>query len=487
MDRLWILAAVAVATWIAPAEATGALEVGYAAVEIDNGRPSCSVEVPFCVVDANFEESVGDWRVNASQEIRLIRLRVLPRGDVIPLLPDEGIAIRGSDIYVQNPVFALLTEGPAGAGPLPHEGSPYRTEFTQENITIHFFGASTREPGAPPREHSQTYSYGDNYVQYSQIGPAHEPGGADSDRLTIDIVTMPCFREYVAGCSSVVHPVVNTTFLFTPNVTYGAKFGAVEVAQREHSAPLESGLRRELLNTMNRYKHEPAPPRLPLDAAKPFTLDSAEQGGGSAEPERREAAEGADSSTLTSSIQISTPRNGSRIVILAATASALLLAAVAVFLYTRLSNRDELLISNRRRLIIEVVRGSPGISPAEIARVLNLNRSVVDHHLVMLTRANVLRMAKVSNRVHITLPAPLPVGGVAALGVDTRSKIYRMLLDQPQGLSRADIHAMLPDVPRRTRNYAILTLLKQQDILEVGERSTSIIRVKSTTRQMPRE
>jgi predicted transcriptional regulator len=155
--------------------------------------------------------------------------------------------------------------------------------------------------------------------------------------------------------------------------------------------------------------------------------------------------------------------------ILGATAAGLLLVALGAGLYSRFHSRSEVLKSSTRDRLVELIRQNPGISMTDAAQAMGLARNAVHHHVRMLARVQVVRVAGEGGRKTLYLVGAKPSDAPPAwlLRNAACAAIVRALQASPSGLPREAVHGLLPDVPERTRNYNIQKLLSVGVVVQV--------------------
>ena len=142
------------------------------------------------------------------------------------------------------------------------------------------------------------------------------------------------------------------------------------------------------------------------------------------------------------------------------------LLGAAPLLYARLTRPEAILAHPARRAILAEVRRSPGATIAGIGRASALRRSAVRHHVATLQRAGFLRMTCGPVRRIYLVGEPVACHAEAA-DLSAQERALRLIADSgAAGLPRRAFHETLHDVPRRTRNHALLVLKRRHLIAE---------------------
>lgn len=99
---------------------------------------------------------------------------------------------------------------------------------------------------------------------------------------------------------------------------------------------------------------------------------------------------------------------------------------------------DALLLSERRRAIVELVQKQPGISLLEVQEALNIGAGVFFHHLDKLVAVGLVERRKIANTTHLYPGGAAPPADAPALAQDLSKEIARLVLDSP-GLSSREM------------------------------------------------
>jgi DNA-binding transcriptional ArsR family regulator len=234
------------------------------------------------------------------------------------------------------------------------------------------------------------------------------------------------------------------------------------------SGSLESDLQQPLPH------YEPPPLPVPLEK-KEGPMGHLEQGSAPAPPGR----EGGRARPTGPSVDLTTRAAGEKLLPQppwwehpAAIASASALVILLAWLYSRFNNPRDLLASPVRQKLIAAVKAQAGITQKELADQLGLRRQSVAHHLKLLERAQMVVLRFHDGALHVyatTVDAP-----------PSKISATRRVLDLVRtrgSIPRADVHQALADIPRRTCNAAIKSLLTQGKVEEIRTQEGARLRL----------
>jgi predicted transcriptional regulator len=128
-------------------------------------------------------------------------------------------------------------------------------------------------------------------------------------------------------------------------------------------------------------------------------------------------------------------------------------------LYQRLK-REDALVRRTRRELAALLQAEPGISLAEAGRRLALSPRSVAYHVRLLERLGVVVLRRSQGKLRIYLNGSakqVPPEECLAASHRVASRILEEL--SLRGLSRADLHARLPSIPRTTIHWHVRRLL----------------------------
>ena len=448
------------------AAAGGKLEASILVVQMEDGfGRDCPMPIAgFCLFTIREEGGPTNHSIDAYQRIEYAGIAT-DFSDLRSLfgehwlLPDEELKVRGSDLFFPNPISPLLTTTWGG---MEHPEGPVRLHMGEENFSLTMPRPSWGDPTAPWEGYETVFPYAEEGgVGYDQIGPFNRPTGTTTDEYLWQVPGL-CKAE---ECQSVTATTKATYDESTPNVHFGLEFFEFEVAT--DPVALDSfnatGAQGDANHaTRATWENEPvdvAEPDAPSDGVDEFGQDphlSVPPGKPSPSPPPTRPIH------LQSQLPQSPPPDRTLpLLITVAAATGAILAALGAALYSRFTNRTEALESEMRNRLLGIIQEQPGICLSDAAERLGVARNTVRHHLRVLERVQLVRVVQEG-----ALSTFYPAGPVPAVKVpawlrrnETCLAILREARARPEGLSREEVHRLLPEVPARTRNYNVARLL----------------------------
>lgn len=462
MNSIWgVVHAGAMRAWGAPllffvllssSAQAGLFADGPVDVLVLDDREGCESPVAdACFVAIAADGAPGEAEVDAYQRVYYVGAY---GEDAVPLLPDESVSFRGSEVWVRQPALRLATESYNGAAP-DLSASPVAPDLTSQHAAVR----------VGEKLYGGEYVDGDGGVGYERAGPFHRPTGTDTD------YSLTGFDEVACGVAA-AEPTCAPTQTYgaayrsaTPNVKWGLEVYDMEVATRD---PQLRDLHRVQHGAVSLVLHRAGAVPLAPPASTRDRAAAPEDAGPAATPAvapvvpQRDAATGAPpltvSATTTAPPQDDAPLLAARVAAVAL--GALVLAGAA--LYSRFQTRQSLLESSARERVLAIVDARPGVCLSEVADEMGVTRNAVAHHVRMLHRARLVEVVEDDGRRRLYKPGTSvqPDLRVPAAVADhpVRGRIVALLGAAPAGVTRRDIHASLADVPERTRNHAVRRL-----------------------------
>lgn len=354
------------------------------------------------------------------------------------------------------------------SAPLPD--SQYGIEMQEEAIAVNYYGPYSNYDPTGPRGHRNNtvqFAHGQG-VHSGSIGPVNAPGGPHSDDL--DVWRLPCVL-HDAGCA--LAPAYNETENATPALFVGARFYQMEVSTDPSSLPS----RQEEVQPMEEPRTRAFFPPLPGDEE-----EHSERRGGPQPDDSSDALlqipsfEGPNKEGLVppgvkpfGQGPAKAPPGAPLALLVAAASIGVVAFALALGLYSRFHGQKDVLQSKTRDRLVSLVREDPGITVTDAAKALGMGRNALLHHVTMLEKVQVVRIETAGGRRTLYLVGAKREGVVPAWLLKNPAclALVQAIQARPEGISRQEAHALLPDVPLRTRNYNIGKLLSVGVIEEI--------------------
>ena len=189
----------------AGARADASLATPAATVMLDNQHDAPCGPPPTegCVAPLPAGDDPGAWQVNGSQRVDAVRV-ALHTGPLRTLLgelwpfPEEPYVVRGEDAHAPNPLVPLL----AGLfREVPQPGGDYRVVLDEERVGVESYNPPLGDPTGEWGHRWYGASWGDEDVQYDQLGPSNTPGGLSTDDKVDATLRVLCVLSGVPGCA----------------------------------------------------------------------------------------------------------------------------------------------------------------------------------------------------------------------------------------------------------------------------------------------
>lgn len=450
-----------------PAGASSDLDAGVAAFRMEDrfGRDCIAPVDGNCFFDADLGAEPGAASVDAFQRIESVRVSTdfsAARQIVgsLWLLPDESLVLHGPELYVRHPAFRMATETWNSAPDDLVAGSPYRPALSPDNVTLHYFGPSAHEASAPPRDRTWSMEYGrEQGVRYESVGPYNVQGNDSTDSY-LEEAEGACFDS--TDCHEVAHEVVLTVHDFAPNVMFGLEFYDVEVNINSTAGALVG----KASQAGGDWKSAPGTELRSVGKSKA-------QGNVNVTPFPPFPVNPAPSSWSPQETSVSraraAPFNGQEAPpaedphVLAVVAAVTAALVILVALYAKLRGRKEILGAQARRRLLELAGQRPGITMSQAAHQMGLSWNAVAHHARVLQRIQALRLVKSNRRICLYVAGAVPrTATEEALENPVRGRLVRALVASPEGLTRKELHGILAETPKRTRNHALRQMVEHR-------------------------
>jgi predicted transcriptional regulator len=442
-------------------------------VEDAHGRDCRIPSAGFCFVQVE-GDGAANTTIDAYQRIEYVGVATdfsgarQATGDVW-LLPDgSSLMLRGSDLVLPHPVFVLVTEWWTSQERPPESD---RLEMSDKSIRLTYV-----EPSWPPGTRPKTWEleYNDA-VGYEQFGPYNRPTGNSTDNYLTQTRFAVCGEDDYA-CSPTFRKPFDIVPKAAPNVRWGLEWYDVQVALDPDGLSIPPAFVHEAsLATWSQRKALDENQTLPgyMKTSSLETIADAELG---AHPRQREPQPSFPVAGVPKEIRKGPPEGpegGPSLAFVAGVAVATaVLAALGITLYSRFNNKAEALASEARARLLALIRENPGICLSDVAERMGVARNTIRHHLRVLERVQLVRVAKEGN-----LQVFYAVGSQALQAPawlrrnETCLAILRAVAQSATGLAREEVHKLLPEVPDRTRNYHLKRLLSVGALVQAEDES----------------
>lgn len=447
-------------------------EVGVVQVEDGFGR-SCPMPLAgFCLFVVHDDGNAGNLSLDAYQRIDYVGVATdfsLFREHLGEawLLPDKELVQNFSDLYLEHPVFVTATEAYQSAAP----------EDVREHVLIDETGWRWSYPfpdmqGGTSEWRFDAFDYSDSGgIRYDAVGPTNTAGGNTTDNYYDFGHRFSC--EWSGACPEPLPETFAAVPAAAPNVAFGFEFYDVHLATDPDNLTRQGA---SVLQPAENLTFRAGAPAEPVPEAVEPSRRPAQDGAVEEDPAPAPRARHPPTPEarqppvkVLGQAPTSPPADLPVPLILGATAAGLFLVALGAGLYSRFHSRSEVLQSETRDRLVELVRLNPGISLTDAATAMGMARNAVQHHVRMLARVNVVRVASEGNRKALYLVGGKPSDAPPAwlLKNAACAAVVRALQANPQGLPREAVHGLMPDVPERTRNYNIRKLLSVGVVVQV--------------------
>lgn len=445
-------------------DAGGSVDVGGAATVMvrDTRGEDCDVALPLCLVDASHDGG-GPANLTVGSDMRLSYVGVGVGGGWIPLLPDESLRVRGSEIMLPNPVVPVVSEKVGRREtPTPVQGLA-SIDMGERNVSATYYGPSTKSQDPVLAERYWALAYNNSVVGYRQFGPYNVITGNDTDSSIFGFSSLVCRYATSEPCEPVMGDAGRAIVANAPSVEWGLEVHETEVATRELSpdrGDFVTSARhpiRIIAGVPSNSSADPDPRG--VAPGSPVLSHRAAPGGGAASPPP--AHPGVDLVTAkVSSDQIADGPAGR------APLAAILATGVAWALmrgYARFRTPAEALASPPRLAVLDLIRKRPGVRLSVLTRELPLTRTAVDHHIRTLERIGLVKVIRSHRNVLLFTSDDAPREEPAVLTFLTHpvcNQLLRFVRDHPSGVLRARLHESFAAVPERSRNHSIRRLVQ---------------------------
>lgn len=449
--------------------ASSAVETPLAVVLVQDDRPDDCMEGAVRLCQWTTEGEGGDAEVDAYQ--KLVYVGAAPSD--VSLLPDDGLLLRGSDVYVRHPFIAAVTHAWNAHEPSYPGDEHVWLELNEQMALIHY--PTPGNASAPLRESEWNFTYVEDGVAYDHLGPYNKPTGNTTDNYASAPVEENCFGPAADACAEAAGSARQTARDETPNVRLGLEFYDVEVATtpdaltgvRAGASPASPiVLTRSVTTADEPHARRPAAPaqdasRGPSEAAPtPVRAAPTLQG----EPDSAAASP-------TSRPLPPAPAKDAALSLLIGIALSTLAACVAS-LYTRATTPEEILRSPARDALMRLVAASPGIHVTDAARAMGVTRNAALYHVRVLARGRLIRVVETGSRTMLypQSAAPPTAGGALLQTYPIARRVLGVVESQGGAADRALVHERLADVPLRSRNHNLRWLIERGFLAQEGSR-----------------
>lgn len=460
------------------ASAGGSLDAGPVQVVVQDARgASCDEPIAgWCLANATLSDDPRGDYVDASQHVSYVGVGtdwgLLPPGPR-SALPDESVAARGEDGHVPNPVVPLVAENWAQSPLGPGLPGIFMMFISPDNVTFQYNVVDGSSPDHPVKWNTFEVDWAhDGYgVSYDQVGPVGAPWDGDTDGDLHAAARANCIGPRDTDeCRASTNSTTDQVTQSTPDADLGFEFHSVQVTT--NASRLES-LAASIPGAYapvryDPYQATPAPSRLETDPGVSGLPQVAPRAAPSAPATAPRASPDAPLhlSAGETSLVAQHPSAAALVTVFAAAA----FAVAASALYSRFQTRQDALVSETRRRILEEVAARPGVSPAEIGHRVGLTRNAILHHVRVLERMRLVAIERVEGKVLLHLSGQrLDARDALAQRTKARGLLLDALRAAPEGLTSAELAKAFPHVPRRTLDHSLTRLAEDGLAAQVGE------------------
>lgn len=462
-----VLALVALALLAPVASASERIDGAVLVVVVrDNHDATCGLDAPAaCPVRVENDSNPGDMRIDTTQRVQYVGIATNLHG-LGPSAAEQNKTIRGNDLYVNQTALSTATDTYNSIPQDRPDRDAAGFEMSSQNVSAYYYGPRAADPTSPNANRTMGMSYGGpgSIPSYQQEGPYNTPALNDTDSK-YDMDAAVC-QNAKTECSTYHENVTQRTASTTPDIILGFEWDNVQVAtdpsnltdpgarNDTHTSPPLHARTSDPLAQEEHRRHDPdATPLPPPSPTSPPPV-------GPPGDKNRTTPTGSHVTSIMPVTPVSTPR---ALVALGVAAATVAVAWLIASLYSRIRGKDALLKNDVRRKIVELAHEQPGVSLREVAAKLGLSRPTAAYHIRLLRQANLLRVGARDLRHHLYPPEAAPAPSVAV--GNTQRLVLRALEAAPAGCTRTELHAALPNIPKRSRNHAIGKLLRAGAIL----------------------
>lgn len=472
--------------------ASGTLDMGAAAIMIDNGRDGDCIEDTSGLCLATVSGEGSGTQLNVRQEFRALLIGVNRTfvNDAVgySLLPDGTLVVDLSDYSTPNPVFRLFVEQ-IGSQHGPGPAEPFGLVVNETGYAVEYFGPGIYPANTTLDDHSVGSSY-PNIANYERIGPINVLESTTTDRSIRDTLTGGCRLLANAPCFDTMSGVANRSANLTPEVVWGVEFlepslglgtggfGSAETLSNRSSVEGPSTGRPALM----------APPG-PRADSPPVTPMLAR--GGTGEPEVTNPP-GGDPRDVKPGPLGPAPtgpdlRGGDGIPVLIAISAAFALAVLCASLYSRVTRDRDLLLAGSRARLLELIRQRGPLSLSTLSREIGVDRKTAIYHIRILAKTNQVQVHKLNRQVVVGLPRQtIPEGRGETRRSPSCRRLLTVLAESGGELERGQLVKRL-DLPARSRNRALRACIELGEVQRVwrSEGQFIVLRADANAHDVP--
>lgn len=467
--------------------ASGVMEVGPAVVMIENGqRDACAEDITGLCIASLDGNDAGELELDLDQRLSFVGV-ALNRSFIndaagSALLPDGSMTLTPSDYSVEHPVFTILIDVigvQRGPEPLDH----FAIMFTNEGVGFLYLGPGLNPINTTPDEHGYWGPWGKEgaetgLVERDRIRPQQDFKNTSLDERLDDIPTTTACGELdsATGCEAILAEQVAAVEAASPNVIVGAAFIQALVTTDPADFPATEGLSpRESLQAPLGFRVPlGAPATLSLPKPPTPTLDLQPPAGPPRPASDERPGPSGPSNLLSVAAKVATPPSAPPLNAAFLASVAFGLAILLAVLYSRVLRREETLVTERRRAILDALGTGP-LTLSDLSRKLGVDRTTVDYHARMLQKASRIILTRHGRRLVLALPG---VGQPEqAIGLHARDVIFRLITENGGALPRSKLQQLAAGMPLRTTNRVLKELSKSGRIERVHGSGEPVLRV----------
>lgn len=477
-----------VAMALAPTASADVTTGGLLVVELDNTDASCGLGAAPCIMSLDSSGGPGETTLDLRQKYE--RIAIATNFSAIGLggmLPVYAFVVDGDGAEVSYGVLELAMDEYAR---IPQE-RPARDAagltFDRREAGVYVYGPALADPTGPPVNKTYGMPTNGKYVAYDKIGPVNSGMVTTSD---VQLSGTPAFfcmlTQQIPECKPLGEGAMQTYYDSTPNVLVGLEWEDVVVGTDP------AVIADQVLDEPPALERPAAAPQTPEDGER--TLAARPAGTREVDGERpvdHPLASSASPVSIERTRPPPEPRlaplddgSGDLAAAVRATVATIALVLAAAAAYSRFARDEEIAKSTPRQMILKLVQREGSVDLRRLPAALGVTRNAILYHVQRMERAALVRVVKEGSRTFV-LPAASPADAEAVPRAFSTHPVSRAILARltaagAAGVTRAELHKLHPDLPRRTSNHVLAKLARSGIIVEQRAADEPRIRLAAT-------